>query len=128
MKRKTWMIAVWIPTALLLILFTATAKERKNVSGVWDCQSHGGNLGDLTFTLTLQQDKENVDGTINSPLGSTQVTAGSFKHYQLELHFDLPQGTFTLMAHMEKGKLVGAWSMDSDKGAWEGVQQADSKH
>jgi hypothetical protein len=102
----------------------AMAKDRKGLmTGTWDCQAHGGSQGDIAFTLFLQQDKENVDGSISSPIGGTQISSGTFKRNLLEIHLDTPQGAYVLMAKFEKGTLSGTWSSDSDKGTWEGKKQ-----
>jgi hypothetical protein len=114
----------------LAVIFSASlglARERKvALSGTWDCQAHGGPQGDMAFTLYLQLSKENVDGNISSPLGATQITSGTFRKNQLELHFDMPQGSYTLMGKLEKGKLSGAWSLDTDKGVWEGTKHGEA--
>jgi hypothetical protein len=111
----------------LTVLFTVSVgmtKDRKtSLSGTWDCVAHGGPQGDMAFTLYLQQSKEVVDGSITSPLGGTQVSSGALRKNELELHFDLPQGSYTLMGRLEKGgKIVGAWSLESEKGSWEGTK------
>ena len=119
MKRN--LITVGIVLTVLLGAGLAAAREKKvALSGTWDCQAHGGPQGDMAFTLYLQQNKETVDGNISSPLGATQISSGTIRKNQLELHFDMPQGGYTLMGKFEKGKLSGAWSLDSDKGQWEG--------
>jgi hypothetical protein len=111
--------------ALTVFASLATAKEKKvSLTGTWDCQAHGGPQGDMAFTLNLQLNKETVDGNISSPLGATQITSGTFRKNQLELHFDMPQGSYTLMGKLEKGQLSGAWSLDTDKGVWEGSKHA----
>ena len=122
MKRT--LIYIGICLTLLLVAGLASAKDRKgNLTGTWDCKAHGGALGEMAFTLHLQDNKETVDGSIESPMGSTQITSGTMRHYQVELHFDLPQGSYTLMGKLEKGKLSGGWSLDSDKGLWEGTKR-----
>lgn len=125
MKRTVIYVAI-----SLLILFTpslSVARERKGLlTGTWDCQSHGGKEGDMAFTLFLQQDKQDkevVDGTISSPIGGTQISSGTFRRNMLEIHIDTPQGSYILMAKFEKGKLSGTWSLDEDKGVWEGKKQ-----
>jgi hypothetical protein len=119
MKRRLIFIGMCIT-----ILFTAglaMGKEKKGpMSGTWDCQAHGGQQGDIVFTLFLQQDKENVDGSISSPMGGTQISSGTYKRNMLELHLDTPQGGYTFMAKFNKGTLSGNWSTDNDKGVWEG--------
>jgi hypothetical protein len=114
----------------LTILFAAglgMGREHKTaLSGTWDCVAHGGAQGDMAFTLYLKQSGENVDGSIASPLGGTQISSGALRRNELELHFDMPQGSYTLMGRLEKGKLTGAWSLESDKGAWEGTKHEDA--
>jgi hypothetical protein len=108
----------------ILILFAASlamAKDKGGVmTGTWDCQAHGGNQGETAFTLFLQQDKENVDGNVSSPIGGTQISSGTFKKNMLEIHLDTPQGAYVLMGKYNKGELSGVWSSDNDKGTWEG--------
>ena len=110
----------------LTVLFAAgpgMPKDHKTaLSGTWDCVAHGGPQGDMAFTLYLQQSKEVVDGSIASPLGGTQVSSGALRKNELELHFDLPQGSYTLMGRLEKRKIVGAWSLETEKGSWEGTK------
>jgi hypothetical protein len=119
MKRN--LIYIGIGIAILFTASLAMAKERKGpMTGTWDCQAHGGSQGDMTFTLFLQQNKENVDGSISSPIGGTQISSGTFKRNMLEIHLDTPQGTYTLMAKFSKGTLSGTWASDNDKGVWEG--------
>jgi hypothetical protein len=114
----------------LMLVSPAAAKDKKvPLSGTWDCQSHGGNIGETAFTLYLQQskqDKESVDGTVSSPIGGGQISSGTYRSGMLEVHVDSPQGAYILMARMEKGKLSGTWSTDSDKGTWDGTKHGDS--
>jgi hypothetical protein len=127
MKRS--LILAGIVLAVIGVCGQGIARDHKtSLTGTWDCVAHGGPKGDMAFTLYLQQSKEIVDGSIASPLGGTQVSSGALRKNELELHFDLPQGSYTLMARLEKGKLTGAWSLDSDKGSWEGTKhETDSK-
>ena len=113
-------------TILLLSVCWGLGKQRKTeLTGTWDCQSHGGSTGDMAFTLFLQQnkqEKEIVDGTVSSPIGSTEISSGTFRKKMLEIHIDSPQGAYILMGKLEKGTLAGTWSTDNDKGTWEGVK------
>lgn len=124
MKRNL----VFLTISTLALIFTASLASARpknhNVTGTWDCHAHGGASGDITFTLYLKENKEIVDGSISSPVGSTDVASGTYRHDMLELTFDLPQGNYTLMAKMEKGKLSGTWSLDTDKGTWEATKHA----
>ncbi len=58
------------------------------MTGTWECQAKGGSQGDMPFTLYLQQNEENVDGSVSSPLGSTRISSGTFKGDTLEIHID----------------------------------------
>jgi hypothetical protein len=132
LTRRTYMkrnlIYVGIGIAVLFMASLAIAKDKKGpMSGTWDCQSHGGSQGDMTFTLILQQNNETVDGSISSPMGGTQISSGTFKKNMLEIHLDTPQGNYTLMAKYNKGALSGTWSSDSDKGSWEGKKATASQ-
>lgn len=122
MKRKLIYISLGI--MLLFAASLALAREKKGpMSGTWDCEAHGGSQGDMSFTLSMQQNKEVVDGSISSPIGGTQFSSGTFRRNMLEIHLDTPQGNYSLMAKFEKGKLSGTWASDSDKGVWEGKKQ-----
>jgi hypothetical protein len=126
MKRK--LIYIGIVITVLLAASLAIAKDKKGpMTGTWDCQSHGGSQGDVTFTLMLTQNGETVDGSISSPMGGTQISSGTFKKNMLEIHLDTPQGNYTLMAKFTKGTLSGTWSSDSDKGNWEGKKAAGTQ-
>jgi hypothetical protein len=122
MKRNIFYFGI-----VVTILFAANlafARDKKGpLTGTWDCQAHGGSQGDMAFTLYLQQNKELVDGSVSSPIGGTQISSGTFRRNMLEIHLDTPQGAYILMAKFEKGKLSGTWSVDTDKGVWEGKKQ-----
>ena len=118
---------VYVGLLLLFVASLGTAKERKGyLTGTWDCQSHGGSVGEMAYTLNLQQNKQNkeiIDGTVSSPIGGTDISSGNFRKNMLEIHIDSPQGAYILLGKLEKGKFSGTWSTDNDKGTWDG-----SKH
>lgn len=123
MKRN--LIYIGVGLALLFAASLAMAKDGKGpMTGTWDCQAHGGSQGDMAFTLYLQQNKENVNGSISSAIGSTQLSSGTFRRNMLEIHLDTPQGNYTYMGKFSKGTLSGNWSSDNDKGTWEGKKKA----
>jgi hypothetical protein len=106
----------------------ALAKEKKAkpgpITGTWECTSHGSSQGDMPFTLYLEQDKENVTGSVSSPIGGTQISSGSYKKRNLEIHIDTPNGNYLISGKLQKGQLSGNWSSDNEKGTWEGKKQA----
>ncbi|HMD84490.1 MAG TPA: hypothetical protein VKO18_07280 [Terriglobia bacterium] len=127
MKRN--LISILIFTAVLLTAGLAIAKEKEGpMAGTWSCQAKGGPEGDMAFTLYLEQNAENVDGSVSSPIGSARITSGTFKHDMLEIHIDTEDGNYVLMAKFEKGALSGTWTHESDKGTWEGKKEATASH
>lgn len=126
MKTKVALLT----TGLLLLSGTVSvlAKEKQPkpgpLTGTWECMSHGSSQGDLPFTLTLEQLGETISGSVESPIGGTSITSGSFKKKALEIHIDTPQGNYLLTAKFNKGKLSGEWVHDPEKGTWEGSKQA----
>ena len=113
--------------ALLIIVAYVQGAEKKPkpgpLTGTWECTAHGGPQGDLPFTLTLEQSGEQVIGSVESPMGGTEITSATFKKKHLEIHIDTPQGSYDLTARLKKGKLTGEWTHDPDKGTWEGSKQ-----
>lgn len=125
MKSKT----VALGACLLLLSFVASAqgKDKKNkpgkMTGTWECMSHGGSQGDLPFTLYLEQTGNVVSGSVESPMGGTEITSASFKKKRLEIHIDTPQGNYLLTAKLKKGQLAGEWTHEPEKGTWEGKKK-----
>jgi len=118
-------------TACLVIVCLAgfaSAKEKKPkpgpLTGTWECMSHGSSQGDMPFTLYLDQAKENVSGSVSAPMGSTEITAATYKKKKLEIRIDTPQGNYLVTGKLKKGQLSGEWSVDTgEKGTWEGKKQ-----
>ena len=94
------------------------------LTGTWECTSHGSSQGDMPFTLYLEQTKDTLTGSVSSPIGGTQISAGTIKKNDVEIHIDTPQGNYQLTGRLKKGELSGKWSSDTESGAWEGKKQA----
>ena len=94
------------------------------LTGTWECTAHGGAQGDIAFTLYLEQTKDSVTGSVSSPMGGTDISAGTIKKNDIEIHFDTPQGNYQLTGRLKKGELSGKWSSDTESGIWEGKKQA----
>jgi len=94
------------------------------LTGTWECTAHGGAQGDMPFTLYLEQTKDSLTGSVSSPMGGTQISAGTVKKNDIEIHFDTPQGNYQMTGHLKKGELSGKWSGESENGTWEGRKQA----
>ena len=93
------------------------------LTGTWECTAHGGAQGDMPFTLYLEQTKDQLTGSVSSPMGGTEISAGTLKKTELEIHIDTPQGNYQLTGRLKKGELSGRWSSDTESGAWEGKKQ-----
>ena len=94
------------------------------LAGTWECTAHGGAQGDMPFTLYLEQTKDTLTGSVSSPMGGTQISAGTVKKTDIEIHFDTPQGNYQLTGRLKKGELSGKWSSDTESGMWEGRKHA----
>lgn len=98
------------------------------LTGTWECTAHGGQQGDIPFTLMLEQSKQDITGSVSSPMGGTEISSGSYKNKTLEIHINTPQGNYLLTGKLKKNQLSGQWSRDTDeKGAWEGKKAAQAK-
>jgi hypothetical protein len=98
------------------------------VAGTWECVAHGSVQGDVPFTLTLQQNKEMVTGTVATAQGEAAITTATYKKKVLDIHIEIPQGTYRVTGKLKEGRLSGDWSKDTDqKGAWEGKRVAPTK-
>jgi hypothetical protein len=113
---------------VLCVASFAIAKEKQAkagpIAGTWECMSHGSSQGDLPFTLYLEQAKEDISGSVSSPMGGTQISSGTFKKRTLEIEINTPQANYKLTGQLKKGKLSGEWSSENEKGSWEGKKQA----
>ena len=127
MKMKQLVPIVLCLTVVFVAAFARGEGKKPKpgpLTGTWECTAHGGSQGDLPFTLYLEQTKDTLTGSVSSPMGGTQISAGTVKKNEIEIHIDTPQGNYVLMAKFNKGKLSGTWSTDNDKGVWEGTKQA----
>jgi hypothetical protein len=125
MKRKLIFVPVLVGIAVLFAASFTIAEDKEGpMTGTWTCQAHGGSQGDTPFTLILQQTGEKVEGSVDSPLGGTQISSGTFKDNTLEIHIDAGDTNYVLTAKFENGALSGTWGNENDKGTWEGKKGA----
>jgi len=112
--------------------------ETASLTGVWQCVAHGSSEGDVPFTLTLEQDGENVTGTIATADGELPIASGSFKNRALEIHSETEEARYLVTGELEAGQLKGHWSKTAKPGAgdnqggnqegqWEGKRSASAK-
>lgn len=120
-----------VPVVLCLAVLVAAAAfgaEKKPkpgpLSGTWECTAHGGSQGDMPFTLFLDQTKDSLTGSVSSPMGGTDISAGTMKKHEIEIHIDTPQGNYQMTGRLRKGVLTGKWSSETENGTWEGKKKA----
>lgn len=120
----TAVVAVALALGLVCLAAPVPASSPKPgpLTGTWSCTSHGGQNGDMNFTLDLQQTGEDVTGDVSSPIGDADLSSGTFKNNELTLTIGGEDDQYTLTATFNDGKLTGKWSTSSsgDKGTWEG--------
>jgi len=121
-----------VPIGLCLAMVFAAAFGRGEgkkpkpgpLTGTWECIAHGGTQGDMPFTLYLEHTKDSLTGSVSSPMGGTEISAGTVKKNEIEIHFDTPQGNYQMTGRLKKGELSGKWSGENESGTWEGRKQA----
>ena len=125
MKRHTVILTVAL--AVLAFVAAAVAQDKKDaakgpVAGTWQCMAHGGPNGDLPFTLYLEQDGQNVTGSVSAPQGDADLASATFSGGKLEIHINGGDENYTLTAKLEGDALTGGeWSTEGgEKGTWEG--------
>jgi hypothetical protein len=130
MNRTVTLAGFCLVSLLTASLVYAADKKSKSgpLTGTWECMAHGGQQGDMPFTLTLEQIKDDITGSVSSPMGGTEISSGSFKKKVLEIHINTPQGDYLLTGKLKNNQLSGEWSRDpTEKGAWEGKKAAEAK-
>jgi len=124
------MVSIGLCLAFVAVAVSLYGGEKKPkpgpLTGTWECTSHGSAQGDMPFTLYLEQTKDTLTGSVSSPIGGTQISAGTVKKTEVEIHIDTPQGNYQLTGRLKKGQLSGKWTSDTESGAWEGKKQAPS--
>ena len=75
------MVSIVLCLAVVALGATLHAGEKKPkpspLTGTWECTAHGGAQGDMPFTLYLEQTKDTLTGSVSSPIGGTQISAGN---------------------------------------------------
>jgi hypothetical protein len=128
MKRFATVLVAVLALALIQRAARADSNSKQGpLTGTWECNSHGGSQGDLPFTLELEQNGQDVSGSVSSPMGGTEISSASFKNNVLEIHIDTDNVNYTLTGKLAGDKLNGQWSTDgNEKGTWEGKRSKDN--
>src|SRR5579883_3298806 len=106
MKQILTGCLVVLTFACLATLVRAADKPAEALlTGTWQCQSHGGSRGEMSFTLDLQQNGEDVTGSVSSPLGDADIASGSFKGHHCVFKIKAAKRDIFLPANIKKGRL-----------------------
>ena len=122
MRRKWTLMGV-----LLLVAggaFMALAKGREHSSGpltgTWECVAHSSVQDDLSFTLGLKQDGEEVAGKFVNSTGEYPLTSASYRKSELAFQVVAPDGKYLVTGRLAHGQLSGHWSKSQEaEGGWE---------
>ncbi len=122
--------ALGVSLLLLVVAGLVLANDSKQdpLTGTWDCVAHGLSQGDTPFTLYLTASPEGITGSVDSSMGSTELSSVTLKNEALEIRIDSPQGTYVLKATYKKGQLVDGRveTPANEKGTWDGKKKSDS--
>lgn len=96
MSSKTMLRVVMAVVVVLAFVAVGMAQEKPaSVAGKWEVTSEG-RQGPQTSTLTLEQDGENLKGTMAGPRGETPVTGAiKGKSITIVVKRQTPNGEFT---------------------------------
>jgi len=120
MKRLA-IIPILCVLALGVTLYAQDKANNSPLVGSWNCVAHGGENGDVPFTLYLDQNGDELSGSVSAPQGSTGLSSVSFKDNHLKITIETAEHDYVLTATLAGGKLAGKWSLDGQqKGSWEG--------
>jgi hypothetical protein len=119
--RRLAVIPILCVLAFGLTLYAKDKANSSPIVGTWNCVAHGGESGDVPFTLYLLHSSEGYTGTVSAPQGDADLTTVTFKDNHLKITIDTDEHNYVLTATLDGGKLAGEWSVDSQKkGSWEG--------
>jgi hypothetical protein len=122
--RRFAVISVFCALIFGIVPITSQAKEKAGsspVAGTWTCVAHGGENGDIPFTLSIQQTAEGLTGTVSAPQGDANLTSVTFNDNQIKIAINTDEHSYALNATLADGKLAGEWYRDGQKqGTWEG--------
>ncbi|MCL5005159.1 MAG: hypothetical protein M1404_01385 [Acidobacteria bacterium] len=98
------------------------------LTGTWQCVAHGGENGNVPFTLHIQQSAESITGWVTAEQGSTDLTSVSLTDNHVKIEIDTEEDQYKLTAAFKDGHLNGTWEQNGqEKGAWEGKKTSSSE-
>lgn len=122
MRKTILILSVCLAFGCLPILAAGAANSQVSLNGSWQCVSHGGDQGNMPFTLTFEQSGQDISGHVSSQLGDADFADGTFKNNHLHFVIQGDSDSYTLDADYKDGNLTGTWStsVSKNKGSWEG--------
>jgi hypothetical protein len=88
------------------------------LSGEWDGAADVQGQA-FPFTLTLKVEGEKVTGSSSSQLGTSTITAGTWKDGKLAYVLESPNGQIAMIATLVDGKLIGDYDYSGQaQGKW----------
>jgi hypothetical protein len=130
MRRKWALIGVLLLLAATTYFALANGKEHPSgpLTGTWECVAHSSVQNDVSFTLDLKQDREEVAGKFVNSTGEYPLTSSSYKKGVLEFHVEAPDGKYVATGRLLRGQLSGHWSRGQEaEGGWECQKSAVKK-
>ncbi|HET7215736.1 MAG TPA: hypothetical protein VFL79_19260 [Terriglobia bacterium] len=119
--RRFAVVSALCILALGVTLFGQSKTDSSPIVGTWTCVAHGGENGDVAFTLSLEQSSDGYTGSVSAPQGDADLSSVTFADNQLKITIDADEHNYALNATLDSGKLAGEWLVDGQKkGAWEG--------
>jgi hypothetical protein len=130
MRRKWTLLGVSLLVAGAAFIALAHGREHSSgpLTGTWGCVAHSSFQDDVSFTLDLKQDNEDVAGKFANSSGAYALTSASYRKGVLEFHVELPDGKYLATGKLLHGQLSGHWSkVQEAEGGWE-CQKSVAKH
>jgi hypothetical protein len=130
MRHKWTVIGVLLLVAGGVYLALANGKEPSSgpLTGTWECVAHSSAENDVSFTLNLKQDREEVTGKFANSTGEYPLGPSSYKKGVLEIHLDAPDGKYQASGRLLHGQISGHWSKVQEmEGGFECQKQAVKK-
>ena len=130
MRRRWTLIGVLLLVAGAAYIALANGKGPSSgpLTGTWECVAHSSAENDVSFTLNLKQDREEVTGKFANSTGEYPLGPSSYKKGVLEIHLDAPDGKYQASGRLLHGQISGHWSKVQEmEGGFECQKQAVKK-
>jgi hypothetical protein len=122
MRRKWTLIGVLLLVAGAAFMALANGREHPSgpLTGTWECVAHSSVQNDLSFTLGLKQNGEEVSGKFVNSTGEYPLASASYRKGELEFQVAAPDGKYRATGRLAHGQLSGHWSKSQEaEGGWE---------